>query len=292
VRFLSTFFSILKPGIIFGNLVTLSGGFFLASTGRFEWLLFFLTLISMSLIVGSGCVFNNVIDKDIDHLMKRTCGRVLVKGLVSTKTALWYGFFVGLFGFLILFFSTNLLTVFIAALGWFVYVVVYSLFFKRTSIWGTALGAISGAVPPVAGYCAVSGKFDLAAFVLFLILFFWQMPHFYAIAIYRLKDFKAANIPVLPAIKTMFHTKIEMLLYVVLYVISTLLLTYFGYAGKVYFVIAALLGLIWLFLVLRGFFIPNTSETEVVRKNSIWARRVFLFSIFEITVLSIAMLFH
>ncbi len=264
----------------------------MASTGKFEWILFFLTLSSMALIVGSGCVFNNVIDKDIDHLMKRTCGRVLVKGLVSSQTALWYGSCVGVCGFLILSLSTNALTVLIAALGWFVYVVIYSLFFKRSSIWGTALGAISGAVPPVAGYCAVSGKFDLAAFLLFLILFFWQMPHFYAIAIYRLKDFKAANIPVLPAIKSMRHTKMEMLLYVVLYVISTLLLSYFGYAGKIYGVIALLLGLTWLFFTLQGFRIINTAEAESVRAHSIWARRVFLFSILEITILSVAMLFH
>jgi protoheme IX farnesyltransferase len=221
------FLSVLKPGIIFGNIVTVCGGFFLGSGQHFQWILFLFTLVGMALIVGSGCVFNNVIDKDIDHLMKRTCDRVLVRGLLSSKVALLYGAFLGVLGFLVLFFAVNILTVLIAAIGWLFYVVVYSLFLKRKSTWGTTLGAISGAVPPVAGYCAVSGRFDLAAALLFLILFFWQMPHFYAIAIYRLKDFKAANIPVLPAVRSMLYTKIEMIFYVVAYFITTLLLTYF-----------------------------------------------------------------
>ena len=280
------FLSILKPGIIFGNTVTVCGGFFLGSSHGFHdfhWVLFLFTLIGMALIVGSGCVFNNVIDKDIDHLMRRTCDRVLVKGLVSPLVALVYGSFLGLLGFIILFIATNLLTVFVAIVGWLFYVVVYSLFLKRKSIWGTTLGAISGAVPPVAGYCAIAGKFDLGAVLLFLILFFWQMPHFYAIAIYRLRDFKAAGIPVLPAIRSMLYTKIEMTLYVVAYLVASLLLAYFGYAGSIYFGMALCLGVVWLALVIEGFFAVNHPR---------WARRVFFFSIIEITVLSMAMISH
>ncbi len=285
------FLSVLKPGIIFGNAVTLSGGFFLASHAKFDPLLFVLTLLAMACIVGSGCVFNNLIDRDIDRLMSRTCDRVLVKGLISPRVAFAYGAALGLFGFGLLYRETNLITVLVALLGWVVYVLIYSLCFKRKSIWGTVIGAVSGAVPPVMGYTAVVGRLDAAACVLFLILFFWQMPHFYAIAIYRLKDFKSAEIPVLPAMKSMFRTKVEMLIYVVACFVSTVLLVAVSSAGMIYLSIALILGCIWIEITAKGFLLENADEIDTVSKNSAWARKVFLFSLIEITVLSIAMVF-
>ncbi len=287
------FFSILKPGIIFGNIVTVCGGFFLGSVHRshFSPLLLLFTLVSMALIVGSGCVFNNVIDRDIDALMERTCNRVLVKGLIHPSIALLYGTGVGLLGFWLLYFTTNLWAVGTAAVGWIFYVIVYSLFLKRKSSWGTILGSISGAVPPVVGYCAASNQLDLGAAVLFLILFLWQMPHFYAIAINRLKDFKAANIPVLPAIKSLRYTKISMLVYIILYTLATLLPVYLGYAGYLYFSGALVLGLIWIFFALQGFKISSepSQNLELIQQNKKWAKKVFLFSILDITLLCLLM---
>ena len=283
------FLSVLKPGIIFGNAVTLAGGFFLASHIHFDWVLFLLTLLAMVFIVGSGCVFNNIIDRDIDTLMTRTCDRVLVKGLISPQVAFWYGLALGVVGFVLLYFATNELTVLVGLIGWGVYVIVYSLFFKRKSIWGTAVGAISGAMPPVMGYTAVTGQFDGASFLLFLIIFFWQMPHFYAIAIYRLKDFKSADLPVLPARRSLWHTKIEMMGYVVAYWIASLLLFFFSPAGYGYFLVAIVLGVIWMVITFRGFLLSNANDPESMTQNSAWARKVFLFSLIEITLLAISM---
>lgn len=279
------FISVLKPGIIFGNIITVCGGFFLGSVHRshFSILLLLFCLIGMALIVGSGCVFNNVIDRDIDQLMERTCHRPMVQGLIHPTIALVYGTALGLLGFWFLYFTTNLLTLNIAMLGWFFYVVVYSLWLKRRSTWGTLLGSISGAVPPVVGYCAAANQLDLGALSLFLILFFWQMPHFYAIAIYRLKDFKSANIPVLPAIKSLRHTQITMLIYMGLYLISTLLPFLFQYTGYVYLLAALILGLAWIFYGLQGF------KTQDEIKNKKWAKKIFLFSILDITLLSLLM---
>jgi protoheme IX farnesyltransferase len=285
------FLSVLKPGIIFGNAVTLSGGFFLASHLKFDPILFILTLLSMACIVGSGCVFNNVVDRDIDRLMSRTCDRVLVKGLISPRIAFLYATLLGVVGFILLYSATNFVTVLVAAIGWIFYVLIYTLFFKRHSIWGTAIGAISGAVPPVMGYTAVTARIDWAACILFFILFFWQMPHFYAIAIYRLKDFKSADIPVLPAMRTMFRTKLEMMIYVVAYFVCTLLLVPVSSAGIIYLTIAVILGCIWIEMTAKGFLLENVHEVDTVSKNSAWARKVFLFSLIEITLLSIAMVF-
>ncbi len=200
--------------------------------------------------------------------MERTKNRVLVKGLISGKIALLYATLLGIFGIMVLYRQTNLLTVVIALIGLFVYVVVYSLWLKRNSVYGTLIGSISGSVPPVAGYCAVT------------ILTFWQMPHSYAIAIYRLDDYTAAEIPVLPAKKGIPVTKIHMLIYIISFIIATLMLSLLGYTGYIYFTVVAILGLRWLWLSIKGF---RTND------NKKWARQMFLFSIIIITLLSIMM---
>ena len=274
------FFEVTKPGIIFGNSVTVSGGFFLGSVYSFHPWLWLCTLVGMGLIVACGCVLNNIIDRDIDILMDRTKNRPLVKGLISMPVALIYGMLLGVLGFLLLYFQANLLAVFVAAVGLFFYVVVYSLFWKRRSTLGTTVGGVAGSVPPVVGYCAATNHFNSAAVILFLILFFWQMPHFYAISIYRLKDFAAAHLPILPIKKDIHYTKVCIILYIIAFTIVAVMPTLFGYIGWVYFVVALALGLIWLGLGLKGF---RTQD------DRIWARKMFLFSIINITVLSLVM---
>jgi protoheme IX farnesyltransferase len=274
------FFSITKPGIIFGNIVTVSGGFLLGYQQHFNILLLLITLIGMSLIIASGCVVNNFIDKDIDKLMERTKDRVLAKGEMSGTAAMVYAIILGILGFAILYAGTNLLTVLVAFIGWVFYVIVYSLWLKRKSGLGTIVGGVAGAVPPVVGYCAVTNRFDLGAILLFLILFLWQLPHFYAIAIYRLNDYKAASIPVLPIRKGIHYTKISMLIYIAAFTLAAISLSIFDYAGYIYFAVALILGITWFCLALQGF--KDQNETT-------WAKKVFLFSIIAITLLSLAM---
>ncbi len=274
------FFELTKPGIIFGNAVTVSGGFFLGSHAHFDFWAFLGTLIGMSLVVACGCVFNNMIDRDIDQLMERTQHRPMPQGLIPLPIAFIYAVILGIAGFTVFYFTTNLLALSVAAVGLFFYVVVYSLFWKRRSTLGTTIGGIAGAVPPVVGYCAATHHFNAAAVILFLILFFWQMPHFYAISIYRLKDFAAASIPILPLKKSIHYTKVCILLYIIALIGVAILPTLFGYIGWVYFVVALVLNLTWLGLGIKGF------KTQADRP---WARKMFLFSILDITLLSIMM---
>src|SRR3990167_2929530 len=146
--------------------------------------------------------------------MQRTKNRVLVTGLLSPQTAIVYGLLLGIIGLFLLFFQVNCLAGAVAAFGLFIYVIVYSLYAKRYSHAGTLIGAIAGAAPPVIGYCAATkGLFDIAAVIVFSILFFWQIPHSYAIAIYRLRDYSAASIPILPVRKNIYLTKFSMLLH-------------------------------------------------------------------------------
>ena len=195
------YLQVTKPGIIFGNLISVIGGFLLASKGHIDYPLFVWTLLGVSLVVASGCVFNNYIDRDIDRKMERTKNRVLVKGLISPEASLVYATLLGIAGFMLLWFGANPLACWLGVMGFVVYVGVYSLYMKRHSVYGTLIGSLSGAAPPVIGYCAVTGDFDSGAAILLAIFSLWQMPHSYAIAIFRFKDYQAANIPVLPVVK-------------------------------------------------------------------------------------------
>ncbi len=269
-----------KPGIIFGNLVSVIGGFFLASKGSLDIPLFLATITGVSLVIASGCAFNNYIDRDIDCIMERTKNRVLVRGLISAKVTLIYATILGLTGFALLWFMANPLASLLALLGFIVYVGLYSLWLKRSSVYGTLVGSLSGAAPPVIGYCAVTNQFDMAALILLLIFSLWQMPHSYAIAIFRFKDYQSASIPVLPVKYGISVTKNHILRYVVAFAIMTLMLTLSGYAGYSYFVVAALIGVGWSAMAIAGFKTQN---------DQVWAKKLFIFSIVAITALSVMM---
>ena len=264
-----------------GNLISVAGGFFLAAKGSVDFALLIATAIGLSLVVASGCAINNCIDRDIDSRMQRTRNRVTVTGAMSLRAALAHGAVLGMFGFGILAYWTNAVAVFFAALGYVVYVGVYSLYMKRNSVYGTLVGSLSGAVPPVVGYCAVSGSFDAGAAVLLLMFSLWQMPHSYAIAIFRYNDYEAANIPVLPVAQGISKAKLHIALYIVAFGLATVLLSVLGYAGYGFLAVACATSLWWLGMALRGWRI----DVDDIG----WARQVFVFSIITITSLSIAM---
>lgn len=269
-----------KPGIIFGNLVSVIGGFFLASKGSLDLPLFLATSLGVSLVIASGCAINNVIDRDIDCLMERTRNRVLVRGLISPTATLLYASVLGLAGLALLYLGANPLAALLALLGFVVYVGLYSLWLKRTSVYGTLVGSLSGAAPPVIGYCAVTGRFDAAAGMLLVIFSLWQMPHSYAIAIFRFQDYQRAAIPVLPVKHGIHAAKHHILRYTLAFALAALMLTLGGYAGYRYGVVAAIVGTIWVAMALGGFRTQN---------DSAWAKQLFIFSILAITTLSVMM---
>jgi protoheme IX farnesyltransferase len=277
---LKHFIQITKPGIIFGNVLSVAGGFFLASKGHVDLAVFLAAMIGTSLVVASGCVFNNCIDRDIDLKMERTKNRVLVQGLISLKLALIYATVLGVAGVALLYKVANPLAALFAVIGFVIYVGLYSLYLKRKSVHGTLVGSLSGAMPPVIGYVAVTNSFDMAALTLLVMFSLWQMPHSFAIAIFRFKDYSAANIPVLPVARGILAAKKQIVLYVLAFVLATLMLTLGGYAGLSYLAVAAAMGLYWLYMAWGGYKAEDDSK---------WARKVFGFSILTVTALSVMM---
>jgi protoheme IX farnesyltransferase len=276
VNRLKDYYNLTKPGIIYGNLLTASGGFLLAARDHIDLTLLLFTLLGTSLIIASACVFNNYIDRNIDSRMARTKNRALVSGLIRPVNALIFGLILGVIGVAILTIYTNLFVVFIGISAFLIYVVLYGMV-KRRSIHGTLVGTAPGAASMVAGYCAVSNNINTAAVILFIIMVTWQMAHFYAIAISRLDDYKSAGIPVLPAVKGIRNTEIQMLAYIGIFIVATLCLTFFGYTGYVFAAVMLLLGLWWMYLSSRSFNSRNHQQS---------ARKLFLFSLIIIIALS------
>lgn len=276
-NYLRTYYRLTKPGIIYGNAITATAGFLLAAKTHLQPELFVTMLGGVALVIASGCVFNNYIDRHIDQKMARTKKRALARGVVSGKAALLYAITLGVVGFLLLALFVNMLVFWIGMVGFIDYVVLYG-YSKRKSVYGTLVGSISGATPPVAGYCAVTGRLDMGAFILFLILVCWQMPHFYAIAMYRVDDYAAASIPVLPVKKGMHAAKLNIVAYIAAFLISTLLLTVFGYTGFVYMVGIAIVGAMWLWRGVQGFKAVD---------DKAWARKMFGFSLVVTLAMSV-----
>lgn len=275
------YYNLTKPGIVRGNLITAAAGFLLASAGEIDWLLLLSVLVSIALIIASACVLNNYIDRGIDARMDRTKNRALAAGAIPHHHAFIYAAILSIGGFSLLAATTNTLTVLLGFIAIANYVVFYGIA-KRRSIHGTFVGSISGAMPITAGFVAVTNNFDKGAMLLFLALVFWQMPHFYAIAVYRLKDYKAAGLPVLPIVSGLRHTKFQMMIYIVLFISAVTMLTAVGITGKVYLAVAASAGFWWLWEALRGFSLPDNAAD-----NAKWARRVFSVSLVVLTIFSI-----
>lgn len=237
-------------------------------------------MIGISAIIATGCVINNYFDQDIDQLMERTKNRPMARGIISTKEALIFAFILFLIGSICLF-LVNTLSLIIALIGLFFYLVIYTMIFKRRSIYGTLVGSISGSTPPVIGYIAVTNRLDLGALLLFLILTTWQMPHSYAIGIFRFNDYKNAGISLLPVKKGFAITKRHMFFYIILFALTNILLSLCGYTGYLYLFTSLAFSIAWIYLSLQGFNQNNDDKT--------WARKMFFFSILCITVLSIMM---
>lgn len=279
--FLGRYYSLTKPGIIYGNLLTVTAGFILGTRVGIELTLLAETLFGISLVIASGCVLNNIIDRDIDGLMVRTRDRVLVRKEVPLFSAYALAVSLGSIGSWILGYFTNLTTLFSALFGLFAYVFVYSLWSKRSSVHGTLLGSISGAIPPLVGYTAAMGQIDLGAAILFLLLTFWQMPHSYGVAMYRLTDYVNAHIPVLPAAKNSRITKYHMIAYVGLFVIAIFALYGFGYAGPIFLTLMLPASMLWLLLSIHGMRAVDDKQ---------FGKHMFLASIAIITMFTIAVI--
>ncbi len=277
---ISHYYHLAKPGMVYGNLISILASFFLASKEYgFHITSLIFVVLGMSFVIASACVINNYIDRDIDAKMERTKDRSLVSGTVTGKMAIRYAMLLGLIGFLSLAIGTNVVTFLVGFAGYFSYIVLYSVA-KRTTIYSTIVGSFPGAMPIVAGYTALAGKIDLEVLVLFFILVLWQIPHFYSIAIYRLKDYKSSKLKIWPVKMGILNTKWHILSLVLAFSLSVVALFIFKYTGYIYLVLALLSCIVWFFFGVFGFFVKDSKW---------WARRMFFISLFVLLFVCVGM---
>ncbi|MCO6431060.1 MAG: heme o synthase [Deltaproteobacteria bacterium] len=236
------FLSLAKPRITFMVTITSAVGFYLGGGGIESWGLFATTMAGTAISSGGACALNNYLERDIDKNMSRTSRRPLPSGRLSANQALLFGIMLVLSGTCLLAIQVNLLTGFLALLTAFLYVLVYTPL-KRVTWLNTFVGAIPGALPPMGGWAASAGQLDTGAWILFLIMFLWQHPHFYAIAWLYKEDYRKAGFKMLPVLDPEgVVTFPQIILYTVLLVFVSILPSLFGLSGQWYLTGAILLG--------------------------------------------------
>ena len=231
-----------KPRIMSLLLLTGAAGMFVGAQGMPDPGLLAATLVGLGLACGGASALNHVLDRDIDRSMGRTARRPVADGRVSPELALEFGLALSALSFVLLASVVNVLAAVLALVGNLFYVLVYTRWLKRSTPQNIVIGGAAGAVPPLVGWAAATGNLALPALYLFLIVFFWTPPHFWALALLIKRDYEAAGIPMLPVVRGERETARQILLYTVFLVGLTLIPVLTGTFGPVYLAAAAILG--------------------------------------------------
>ena len=269
-----------KPRIIELLLVTTVPTMFVAERSVPSVWLMVATVVGGTLAAGGANAMNMVIDRDIDGLMERTMHRPLVQGVMSPQAALTFAVGIEVVAFVWLFTTVNLLSALLAVSATFFYVFVYTLWLKRTTTQNIVIGGAAGAVPVLVGWSAVTNSLGWAPVVLFLVIFFWTPPHFWALAIRYREDYSAASVPMLPAVATLAATARKITLYTVMLVGTTLVFAPVADMGAVYVAAALILGALFGVLALAV-------QRDPTERS---AMRLFSYSITYVTLLFAAMI--
>ncbi|CAM4032218.1 heme o synthase [Bacillus manliponensis] len=274
--------ALVKIGIVNSNTLTVFTGFWLALhfngfNVMNELDTMFFTIVGAGLIMAGSCSLNNYIDRDIDHLMERTKKRPTVTGKMKPSFVLTMGIVLLLLGFVFLLLTTPM-AAFIGLIGTFTYVVLYSLWTKRAYTLNTVVGSVSGAVPPLIGWAAIDPGLDPIAWTLFLIMFIWQIPHFLALAMKRVDEYRKAGIPMLPVVHGFDITKRQIMIWTVCLLPLPF---YMNALGVTFMVIATVLNIGWITLGFYGF-----RRIDDIK----WSVQMFVYSLNYLTILFISMI--
>ncbi len=241
---ISAYIEMTKPRIMTLVLVTTALGYYLGGQGINSWLQFVYLLIASGLVCGGSSVLNHYLERDYDAKMNRTKNRPIPSGIISPNNALQFGIILTLIGVFILYTKINILTSFLGLLTTFLYVLVYTPM-KRVSWFNTTVGAVPGAIPPLGGWAAATGTLDFNAGMLFLIMFIWQHPHFYAIAWMLKEDYKRGGFQMLPLVENgKQKTFTQILWYSIILIPVSVVPTLTGLSGYIYCVGSIVLGLL------------------------------------------------
>jgi len=272
-----------KPAIMSLLLLTAIGAMFLAARGVPPFQLLAATLVGGAAASGGASALNHYFDRDIDELMRRTRRRPLPAHRVPDEWAVGLGIVLNIIAFAVLAVFTNILAAALAICGTLFYILVYTLWLKRSTVQNIVIGGAAGAIPPLVGWAAVTGSLDLEAWLLFAIIFFWTPAHFWALALLISDDYKRAGIPMLPVVRGEEATTWGILTYALSLVPLSLLLFLAGGLGPLYLVVAVALGLVFVGWAVR------LIRAAAARRRAI-ARGLYMYSLLYLALLFVAIM--
>ena len=236
------FFTLSKPLIVALLLVTTYSGLVAGTKAWPSASLTFWTLLGGTFAAAGSSALNQYIDRELDKNMQRTAKRPLADGRLTAAEGLSYGLALSLMSYYVMAGFVNLLAAFLSLVGIFYYVILYSVLLKKATVQNIVIGGGAGAIPPMVGWAAATGHLGLAAWILFAIVFMWTPPHFWALAIVRMKDYEKAGVPMMPVVHGEEKTRRHILVYTIELIAVTLLLPIFNLAGMIYLISALVLG--------------------------------------------------
>ena len=224
-------------------------GMFLSTPGMVPWDILFSGILGIGFVAAAAAAFNCLIEESIDKKMARTRARPLGTGKINQQETLVLASIVGLIGLAVLFFFVNFLTMWLTLITFFAYAAIYTVFLKPATPMNIVIGGASGAMPPVLGWAAVNNQLSPEAWILFLIIFCWTPPHFWALALYRREEYAKVGIPMLPVTHGEKFTLLHIILYTIILAIVTLMPFSVGMSGLIYLFFATILNAVFLYYV-------------------------------------------
>ena len=277
---LGAYIQLTKPSIIYLLVLTAATAMFLVDGFETNILMALTGIFGIGLIAASSAAINQILDLEIDAKMKRTDKRPLVAGKIPVINAITFAAILFIIGSFLLLTFNNFLSWALTVATWIFYAFLYTRILKFAGPQNIVIGGLAGAMPPVLGWVALTGSISPLPLLLVAIIFVWTPPHFWALAIDRIDDYENANVPMMPVVKGIEYTKIQILLYSFLLLACSLLPFAIGSLGVFYFISASSLGLIFIFLAAR----------LMQDKNNSGAIPFFLYSIIYLTILFVSMI--
>ena len=275
------YYNLTKPKVVLLIVFTAMVGMLLAADGAPPLDIFVFGLVGIGLASASGAAINHVVDEHIDRIMERTRKRPLARGELDQRSALVFALAIGALGLVMLGLFVNLLTAVLTFFSLVGYALIYTMYLKRATPQNIVLGGAAGAAPPLLGWTAVTGTVDTEALLLFLIIFVWTPPHFWALAIRRREEYAKADVPMLPVTHGVLFTKLQILLYTVLLVVVSIMPFLVQMSGLIYLAGALALGVGFLYYAIKLY--------REDQPNSI-AMKTFGYSIHYLSLLFLFML--
>ncbi len=271
-----SFYELMKPSVMSLVIFTCVVGLISASKD-INFLYSIISIIAVALGAGSAGALNMWYESEIDSLMKRTCLRPIPSGKLSKKQALYFGIFTSFFSVAVLYFFSNFLSALLLAITILFYVVIYTMWLKKTTPQNIVIGGAAGAFPPIIGWTIATGEINLEPILYFLIIFFWTPSHFWALSLYKTEDYKNANIPMLPVVSGIRTTKINIFIYGIILFVISLTPYLFGFLGIIYLLSSIILGSYYVYLCYK--LLKETADEKKI------AIKIFLYSILYLFIL-------